>query len=214
MLITALVVLVGEALTSPGAAALRVEDDDAERWFAAHRSAPLTRAAEGMSVAGNTYTTVGLSLVLLVVLWRWLRRRRAALFVAAALVGEVATYLVAVNIVQRPRPPVPRFDEGLDPFNSYPSGHVAASMATYGALAVLLWVLHRRHRWLTLLLFAPVLVMALARLYLGVHHPTDVVASVLYTAAWLNRCSAVLLRAHPEDDGDEVEPPVGIEPTT
>ena len=194
LLITGVVVLVGEAITSRAGAGLRVEDNDAERWFAAHRSAPLTDAADAAGVLGNTYTTVGLSLVVLLVLWRWLHRRRSAVFVAAVLVGELATYLVAVNIVQRPRPPVPRFDQGLDPFNSYPSGHVAASMATYGGLAVLVWVLHRRRRrWLTPLLFVPAAVVALARLYLGVHHPTDVLASALFMAAWLNRCAAVLL---------------------
>src|SRR3712207_6183832 len=139
LLITALVVLAGEAVTSRAGRAVRVEDNDAERWFAAHRSPAVTDAAQGASLLGNTYTTVGLSVAVLLVLWRLLHRRRAAVFVVAVLVGELATYLVAVNVVQRPRPPVPRFDEGLDPFNSYPSGHVAASMATYGGLAVLVW---------------------------------------------------------------------------
>ena len=173
---------------------MRVEDNAAERWFVAHRSPAVTDTALGVSYLGDTLATIGLSLVVLLVLWRVLRRCRPLVFVVVVLVGELATYLVVVNIVQRPRPPVPRFDEGLDPLNSYPSGHVAAAMATYGGLAVLFWFLHRRHRrWLTPLLFVPAAVIALSRLYLGVHHPTDVLASVLFMAAWLNRCAAVLL---------------------
>jgi undecaprenyl-diphosphatase len=221
--VTGLVVLVGKILTARVGRSIRGEDNDAERWFADHRSGPLTDTAQAVSLLGDTLTTIGLSLVALLVLWRWLRRGRPLVFVVAVLVGELATYLVAVNIVHRPRPPVPRFDEGLDPFHSYPSGHVAAAMATYGGLGVLLWILHRRRRWFAALLFAPAAVIALSRLYLGVHHPTDVLVSLLFMSGWLNRCSAVLLepedrvRRSPPDraPGEQVvEPPVGIEPTT
>lgn len=193
LVITGLVLLAGILLTGPAARALRVEDNDAERWFAGHRSPWVTDAAETTSVLGNTWTTIGLILVVLVVLWRRSRRPPVAFLVAVTL-GELATYLIVVNLVQRPRPPVPRFDQGLDPLNSYPSGHVAAAMATYGGLAVLVWVLRGRlPRWLTPLLFVPVALIALSRLYLGVHHPTDVLVSVVFMAWWLNRCAAVLL---------------------
>jgi undecaprenyl-diphosphatase len=195
IVVTGAVLLVGAAITSRVGRGVRIEDNDAERWFVEHRSPAITDAATGVSYLGDTLTTIGLSLVVLLVLWRILHRRRPLVFVVVVLVGELATYLVAVNTVQRPRPPVPRFDEGLDPLNSYPSGHVAAAMATYGGLAVLFWVLTRsRHRWLAPLLFVPAAVIALARLYLGVHHPTDVLMSVLFMSAWLNRCAAVLLR--------------------
>jgi len=194
VVVTGAVLLVGAAIRSRVGDAVRVGDNRAERWFAEHRSPEATDAAQGASLLGDTLTTIGLSLLVLLVLWRWLRRRRPLVFVVVVLAGELATYLVAVNVVQRPRPPVPRFDEGLDPLHSYPSGHVAAAMATYGGIAVLVWVLRRRHReWLTPLLFAVAAVIALARLYLGVHHPTDVLVSLLFMSVWLNRCAAVLL---------------------
>jgi undecaprenyl-diphosphatase len=203
LVVTGLVVGAGLLLTSPLTRVVRSEDNAAERWFAAHRSPWVTGAAQGVSRLGDALTTIGLSVVCALVLWWWLRRRRLALFVLAAALGEFATYLIAVNVVQRPRPAVPRFDEGLEPFNSYPSGHVAAAMATYGGLAVLVWALGSGHRrWLTPLLLAPPAVVALARLYLGVHHPTDVTASILFMSGWLNRCAAVLLRA----DGRPVDP--------
>jgi membrane-associated phospholipid phosphatase len=209
LVITGLVLLAGVALTGRPGRAVRVEDNDAARWFAGHRSPPLTDAAEGISLLGNTYTTIGVSVVCLVALWWRLRRRRPVLFLAAAGIGELATYLVTVNLVHRPRPPVLRFDEGLNPLHSYPSGHVAAAMATYGGMAVLLWVHHRRaRRWLTPLLLAPPALIALSRMYLGVHHPTDVLASVLFMAGWLNRCAAALL-ATGEGSVDAVHPDLG-----
>ena len=51
----------------------------------------------------------------------------------------------------------------------------------------------RARRWLWLLLLLPA-VVALARLYQGAHHPTDELASVLYTTAWLAVLVGLLLR--------------------
>jgi undecaprenyl-diphosphatase len=71
-------------------------------------------------------------------------------------------------------------------------------MATYGGLAVILWVLRRHHRRvLTPLLVVPAVLIALSRVYLGVHHPTDVMVSLLFMSAWLGRCAAVLLEPGP-----------------
>jgi membrane-associated phospholipid phosphatase len=44
------------------------------------------------------------------------------------------------------------------------------------------------------LALALVVLIGVARLYLGVHHPTDVLASLVFMAVWLQRCAAVLLR--------------------
>ena len=115
----------------------------------------------------------------LVLLWR--RRFRVVAFIIAAAAVELATYRVASLLVHRDRPPVVRLDD-LPVDQSYPSGHVAASIVVYGGVALLVSSAVRR-RWVsvlcwTLAILLPV-VVGLSRLYRGMHHLTDVGAGVL-----------------------------------
>ena len=67
-------------------------------------------------------------------------------------------------------------------------------MAVYGGTALLVsWLAPRTRPWVWLLLLIPVFV-ALARLYQGAHHPTDVLTSLLYTTLWLAVAATVLHR--------------------
>lgn len=197
-LLAAAVILVGAALTGPLAGSVGAADNDVERWLASHRSTSLTTVAQSVSLLGDTTTQLVLVPLLLLVSWWWLRQVRPVVFLAVAAVGELAAYLLTVSIVSRARPPVPLLDAGLEPLHSYPSGHVAAAMATYGGLAVLcrtfgndLW-----RRLSVVLLLAPP-VVASARLYLGVHHPTDVLVSLVFMSVWLAVTASVLLVRSP-----------------
>lgn len=115
------------------------------------------------------------------------RRWRMASFVLQAALAEVLCYALVTYFVSRPRPPV----EQMDPFNlthSYPSGHVAASVAIYGALTLLLAAHYKDIRmrvfiWTFGALFP--LVVAASRIYRGEHHPSDVIAGVLMGAGAL-----------------------------
>ena len=71
------------------------------------------------------------------VLAGWRHRRRVAAFIVAAGLLELATYRVTSLLVHRDLPDVPHLDD-LPLSQSYPSGHVAASIAVYGGLALLL----------------------------------------------------------------------------
>ena len=110
-----------------------------------------------------------------------------ASFVLQAALAEVLCYAIVTYFVSRPRPPV----EQMDPFNlthSYPSGHVAASVAIYGALTLLLAAHFKDIRmrvfiWTFGALFP--LVVAASRIYRGEHHPSDVIAGVLMGAGAL-----------------------------
>ena len=66
---------------------------------------------------------------------------------------------------------------------SFPSGHVAASVAVYGFLAVLLWRHHQRG-W-AVLSGAWVLVVAFSRIYLGVHYPSDALGALIFSSLWV-----------------------------
>jgi undecaprenyl-diphosphatase len=100
--------------------------------------------------------------------------------------GEITLFLGAVAIVNRERPDVDRLDGQL-PTSSYPSGHLAATICLYGAIALLVLAATRRWwRWMPVAaaVLLPLLV-AWGRLYRGMHHPTDLAGSLLLAAGWL-----------------------------
>jgi len=79
---------------------------------------------------------------------------------------------------------------------AFPSGHSITAMLLYGVLGFLLWR-GLRVRWRRMLAVAicAVLVLAigLSRIYLGVHWPTDVVASILLGGVWLSLLAGAYL---------------------
>jgi undecaprenyl-diphosphatase len=120
---------------------------------------------------------VAFTLLFLVVRRRW----RMGSFVLQAILAEVLTYGLVTHFVSRDRPPV----EQMDPFNlthSYPSGHVAASVAVYGALGLLL-AAHFKDIRVRVLIWSVAaafpLIVASSRIYRGEHHPIDVIAGSL-----------------------------------
>ncbi|MDD1769469.1 MAG: phosphatase PAP2 family protein [Methanomassiliicoccales archaeon] len=103
------------------------------------------------------------------------RRRDLALYVLVAVLIEVAYVWITKELVNRPRPyeALPNVNYVAAQFGqSFPSGHAA------GAFAVAL-VLGKRERWtLFPLIFVSVFV-ALARVYIGVHYPSDVICGAI-----------------------------------
>lgn len=127
------------------------------------------------------------------------RRWAPPVFLVVAAVGETALYLAVSRIVDRPRPaPGPAFPE-LPAMASFPSGHVAAAVVTYGGIAmlVLAWSRSRLRYAAPVLAVLAVVGMALSRVYRGVHHPSDTLASVLYASAWLGVCWFVFRPGRP-----------------
>jgi len=111
------------------------------------------------------------------------------------MVGHHSMYLLVTALVPRDRPPVPILDPGLAPDHSFPSGHVATSVVLYGGIAFLLVrASPALRRWVWPLFLVPLVVVP-SRLYQGAHHPSDVLAGLLYGAAWLVVVTRMLLGA-------------------
>jgi membrane-associated phospholipid phosphatase len=157
------------------------------QWFAGHRTALLDTLSGPAAELGNTWVVVGVGVVAAAAAGFLQRRWRPVLVLAVALCGELAIFLTVTALIDRPRPPVPHLDAQLPPTSSFPSGHTAASICLYGAVAAIV-VAGTRGRWRTLVPFVAlliVLVVAGARLYRGAHYPTDVLASLLFAVPWL-----------------------------
>lgn len=157
-----------------------------------------------MSHVGATPAIIA-TMVVVVLLLRWtLGRWRAGLFVVAATAGQALTFVVTAAFVARDRPDVDRLDPS-PPTSSFPSGHTSATLALYLSLATVL-IRTVRRPWLryalaALCLIPPVLV-AYARLYRGMHHPSDVAGSVVNAALCLLLAAHVVLNGPlPEDRG-------------
>lgn len=126
----------------------------------------------------------------------FLRLRREAVLLAATIAsGWIVNTLVKVS-VGRARPEiVPHLTEagGM----SFPSGHSFNSAVVYIAIALAFAAMSPRHavRW-TLVSCAIVLTLGIAvsRVWLGVHFPTDVAAGWLGGAGWAFAASALLHR--------------------
>jgi undecaprenyl-diphosphatase len=155
-------------------------DDQVPLWLADHRTPFWTDvSAVGSAIAGGSVIVplIGLTALALVIARRW----RMASFIVQAGLAEALAYAVTVALVHRPRPPVTQLDN-YNLSHSFPSGHVAASIAVYGALALLLTA-HFRTAWVrvpawTVVVAIP-MVVAWSRMYRGEHHPSDVAAGVV-----------------------------------
>ncbi|WP_437022854.1 diacylglycerol kinase family protein [Streptomyces bungoensis] len=157
-------------------------EDGVNEAFVRLRTGTLTTLSAIASQAGNTGTVIGvtlascLGLILIPRLPMW----RQAVFLAVAVSLQSLVFLVITFAVDRHRPEVHRLDGSL-PTSSYTSGHTGAATAIYGGLA-LLALSRLRGPWRTvvacLLCVLPLLV-GLARLYRGMHHPTDVMGGLV-----------------------------------
>jgi membrane-associated phospholipid phosphatase len=149
-------------------------------WFVARRTSMLDTVTRIGSDLGTTGVVLGVGLFAVVALAIGKRWRQIG-FLVCALSVEFTVFLTATFFVERNRPNVPRLD-AVPPTSSYPSGHTAASIALYVGLAIVIWSLVRSVaiRAIASILAAAIPVfVGLSRLYRGMHHLTDVLASVL-----------------------------------
>ncbi|HEX8693467.1 MAG TPA: phosphatase PAP2 family protein [Longimicrobium sp.] len=132
----------------------------------------------------------------------WLRRPLRALAVLAAFFMLDLVVLLGWLAWSRARPVAVAGGIASPGFHSFPSGHVAQIVAAYGFF-VYLWLRASRSFWeqtLAVALFLGVLgSVALARLRLGSHWPSDILAGAAVGALWLAVVTAALRRA--EDAG-------------
>jgi membrane-associated phospholipid phosphatase len=188
VVVWALLCGIGYLLTRPlRGTAFERWDESVVRFFADHRAAPWNTVTHWMTYAAETYTVIAIGLVFFVGMRLRLHRWRESVFLLAAVVGEVTIFVCTTMVIDRPRPPVPHLDDA-PPTSSFPSGHTAAAVTLYGALALIALSASRRP-WLrglavTVAIAAPICV-GLGRLYRGMHYPTDVVAGALLGMLWL-----------------------------
>jgi undecaprenyl-diphosphatase len=160
---------------------VRSLDNRVARWFGRHRSGTWDSVTWVGSIIADVFVKVPATAILCgLFLWWWRRWTEPALL-AGALILEVSVFLTASLVVDRGRPPIGQLDP-VPPTGSFPSGHSAAAVAFYGAIAIIVcW--HTRRRLVRTISIAAAclmpLVVATSRLYRGMHHLSDVVVGLV-----------------------------------
>lgn len=158
------------------------------RFMAGHRSAVLTAAARLVStVASPAGLIITLAMVMAYTCWRG-RHFDLALLGLTTLLGVDLIDTVGKLVVARARPPLTFRVPGVSASGlSFPSGHAIQSAAVYGVIAVIAWRTEPRIRPLVAGSLAAVMIVAVAaaRVYLGVHWISDVLAGALFGVLWL-----------------------------
>ncbi|OJU59338.1 MAG: hypothetical protein BGO04_15300 [Microbacterium sp. 70-38] len=159
----------------------------------------------------------GAVLVSLIALtWTVMLRRswRPAVRMLAVLVIPWGCAEVIKSIVQRPRPDPALLSTLIvaEPRSySFPSGHTAFAAALACAVVLVLFRAHSRSRAVAVAAGAVVVLMtAWSRVYLGVHYPTDVAASLFLVplvAFAVHRMTAGRAMFDPPAPGIAAEPP-------
>jgi membrane-associated phospholipid phosphatase len=135
---------------------------------------------------------VGSSLMgVLLALWFWYRKAHYWLVVVVTAVpGGMLLNVALKHIFRRARPTLEDPLLTLSTY-SFPSGHTAAATVFYGLIAC--YLVRRVRSWpariaVVAACVTMVMLVALSRMYLGVHYLSDVLAASAEGAAWLAVC--------------------------
>jgi undecaprenyl-diphosphatase len=155
-------------------------DVELNRRFVQTRSPIVNRWSDLGSSLGDTVTVVGVAAIVTGILL--LRRAWAhASFLVGALLIEFLSFVTTTFVIDRNRPPVPKLD-AAPPTASFPSGHAAAAIVLYVAIAIILasWTRNRILRvvtWIVAVILPAA--VAISRMHRGMHHPTDIAGSLI-----------------------------------
>ena len=172
-----------------------------ENWFHAHAT------PTGVAVFGQItqFGSPVVDLLVIVVALYFLRERKPFLawsWLGVTLGGKGVEYVLK-NTVRRPRPEYST--SFLNPHSySFPSAHAMDATICYLLLAYFISVRPGATKATSIIAFsvamAIIVAVALSRLYLGVHYPSDVLGGFLGGVAWLAVCGATrrLIAGHLE----------------
>lgn len=166
----------------------RLDDWDARtlRWLEAHGPMSFHDAILLESPGNLSYLIPLTAVVAIIAILR--RRPVLAASVVAAYVGMRPIVALGWWMWDRPRPDVILGGAASPPLHSFPSGHIALAISVYGLLAYLWWERSRSvvERTLIVILTAAwCAVVGVARVRLGTHWPSDIIAGAALGIVWV-----------------------------
>ena len=173
--------LLGFAITGPGDTTIGTLDRAVSQWMNDARTDTLDTATAIGSTSADSLVKIPATIVLVALfLWRWKRWAPAALL-AGGLILESTAFVVTSFVVGRERPAIEQLDS-IPPTGSFPSGHTAAAVVFYGALAIIVyWATSNRLARAFAVVVATLMpfIVGASRVYRGMHFLSDVVVGAL-----------------------------------
>lgn len=172
---------------------LVLADQAVYHFFQALRTPWMDRIFVGVTEFGDSFVNICLSgAVLLVLLGK--RCYRSAVFWATTILGGLAGIQLLKWLIHSPRPVA--IYHGASAFG-FPSGHTTMSVILYGFLAILIArSFSSTLRWgLFVVVFLISFIMAISRLYLGVHWLSDVLGGFFIGTSWTALLGIVYLKS-------------------
>ena len=156
------------------------------QWFHAQTHPAITGWMRWVSDLHGVLA-ISLYVVLLAIYLLWKREWVWLAFLVGAAPGGMGLNEAMKHLFQRARPSL---DQALLtlPSYSFPSGHVAGATLFYGVLAIMFIGAGDGCRRRAFVASVAVALVALSRLYLGVHYLSDVLAAFVEAGAWLALC--------------------------
>jgi undecaprenyl-diphosphatase len=190
-----LLIAAGELIVH--SAAITHFDEHVTRVVVSARTAPLNSAMKAVTWLGSWVAVVVTAVIIIVLVVTKRLPVLAAVVAVFAWAGESSGVAIGKHVIGRERPP-----QAIRLVHahgwSFPSGHTAAASLVFVVLALIVAALTRRQAARVLAWLAAGLAIAataFSRVELGVHWATDVIASVVFVAAWLTAI-AISLGGH------------------
>lgn len=176
---------------------ITVIDVQLAHWFRARATEGFTRAMLFIT-HWNGITGTSVMTALLAAWFAWRKAHYWLIVLVTAVPGGMLLNVVLKHIFRRQRPSLEDPLLTLATY-SFPSGHTVAATLFYGVLACFL--VRRIHAWPRRALVVAagclmVMLVALSRMYLGVHYLSDVMAASAEGAAWLAVCVTAVSTLH------------------
>lgn len=115
-----------------------------------------------------------------------LPNKKLAFVISMAMIIDAIIIFIIKHLIKRERPNIKRLvqEKGY----SYPSGHTFSATCFYGLIIFLTWTNPLSliiQILITILLIMLVLIIAISRIYLGVHYFSDTVGAILISTSYL-----------------------------
>jgi membrane-associated phospholipid phosphatase len=152
-----------------------------------HRTPALNGTMKAVTWLGSWIALVATGVLVVVLALRRRLPMAAVVLAVLAWAGEAGGVTLAKHVVGRDRPPQDLRLVSAHGF-SWPSGHTAVAIVIFTTLALVVAAVVPSSAYRTLawvLAALAIVAVAFSRIELGVHWSTDVIASMIFVAAWL-----------------------------
>jgi len=172
-------------------------EDSVNKALQSGRTPLMDALTRGASAIGSAPGNIGGCIIFMAIVYWITRRWWVALLPGLALSLEAIVHAVTSTIVNRDRPAVEHLD-AAQPTASFPSGHVGATLAQLLILILLTQHLPQRSKAIIAgVSLAFVAFLGFSRLYLGMHHGSDVTVGIVNGIV----CAALAWNYLPRDSG-------------